>query len=286
MDRPFVSIIVPVYNGERTLGRCLEAILSQGYSSFELIVVDNHSTDKTKSIIEDYQGRFNRLKYLFEPQRSRGAARNAGIRVAVGEIILMTDSDCIVPDHWIDQMIAPIINDGESIVMGSEEDVVNNFWSSQIQRLNDAWIKRISSGQYVASLDTKNFAIKTDIMKHFMFDPEIGNLEDFEFALRIRPQIKIRYLPDVKVGHHHKTTFLSWAKLNYNRGYWGKKIYLKHKSNPLFENEPMFESMKGQNAFMFPFWITWHLLRNPGLQTWFVCVSDLSWRLGLLAKRG
>ena len=63
MQNPKVSVIIPVYNGERTLRHFLKSILDQTYKNYEVIVVDNNSTDKTKDIIKEFQTKDNKIKY-------------------------------------------------------------------------------------------------------------------------------------------------------------------------------------------------------------------------------
>ena len=107
-------------------------------NNYEIIVINNNSTDKTKDIIYTYKEKNKKIKYVFEPRRSRGAARNKGIITANGDVITMTDCDCIVPENWIASIIKPIIEDNELIVMGSEDNVVKNYWTKNIQEENDA----------------------------------------------------------------------------------------------------------------------------------------------------
>ena len=79
-----VSIIIPVYNGEKTLRQCLSSVLNQTHENYEVIVVDNNSTDRTEELIKEFQDKGRKMEYLFEPQRGRGAARNTGERTAKG----------------------------------------------------------------------------------------------------------------------------------------------------------------------------------------------------------
>lgn len=118
-----VSAIIPVYNGSRTFSQCLGSVLNQTYSNYEVIVVNNNSTDETERIIKEFAVIDRRVKYIFEGYRSRGAARNAGIQAAGGEIIAMTDADCVVPHDWLSELIKPIVLENETAVMGFEEDL-------------------------------------------------------------------------------------------------------------------------------------------------------------------
>ena len=87
-----ISVIVPVRNNEEMIGDCIESLLAQDYpkEDYEIIVVDNNSTDKTTDIIKKYP-----VKYLHEEKTGRGIARNTAVKTAFGEIIAFTDSDYI-----------------------------------------------------------------------------------------------------------------------------------------------------------------------------------------------
>ena len=98
-NQPFISIIVPVYNGENIIGACLKSLLAQDYpkDKYEVIAVDNNSKDKTADIIKEYS-----VHYLFESKvQGSYAARNTGVRHAKGEILAFTDADCVADKGWL-----------------------------------------------------------------------------------------------------------------------------------------------------------------------------------------
>ncbi|PKM91652.1 hypothetical protein CVU82_00365 [Candidatus Falkowbacteria bacterium HGW-Falkowbacteria-1] len=96
---PFVSVVVPVFNDEKRIGKCIESLISQSYpkDKYEIIIVDNNSNDGTVEIVKKYP-----VKILHENNiQSSYAARNLGIKNSKGEIIAFTDSDCIADKNWI-----------------------------------------------------------------------------------------------------------------------------------------------------------------------------------------
>ena len=90
---PKLSVIVPIYNSAATLGPCLDSILGQDYGDFELILVDDGSTDGSPRICIDYQGRDGRIRYVRQENGGLSAARNAGMAVATGDYVSFVDSD-------------------------------------------------------------------------------------------------------------------------------------------------------------------------------------------------
>lgn len=101
---PGVSVIVPVRNDARRLRRCLDALAAQSLArnAFEVIVVDNGSTDDSARIARSCSG----VRLLFEPAPGSYAARNAGLEAAKGELVAFTDSDCIPEPDWLANLLA------------------------------------------------------------------------------------------------------------------------------------------------------------------------------------
>ena len=128
MLNPKISIIIPIYNREKTLKPCISSILSQSYKNFELILVDNNSTDSTKEIIQEFQKKDKRIISLLEKEQGIGVARNTGEKHAKGKAILMTDSDCILPRDWIREMTLPLLNKECDGVQGFEKQLENQIY--------------------------------------------------------------------------------------------------------------------------------------------------------------
>lgn len=93
MDRPLVSIIVPVYNVESYLPQCIESILAQTYENLEIILVDDGSADSSGRICEEYADRDTRIQTIHNPNEGLAAARNQGLEVARGVYCSFVDSD-------------------------------------------------------------------------------------------------------------------------------------------------------------------------------------------------
>jgi len=102
---PKVSVVVATYNGARTLRQCLESLMRLNYPDYEVILVDDGSTDNTAEI-----GRaFPSARYLAQSNQGLSAARNAGIRAARGEIVAFTDDDCRADEDWLYYLVQDLV---------------------------------------------------------------------------------------------------------------------------------------------------------------------------------
>lgn len=101
-----VTVIVPIYNAERTLKRCVESILQQTFSDFELLLIDDGSTDKSGNICDEYAEKDSRIRVFHKKNGGVGSARNIGLDNTKGEWITFCDSDDYVEPDWLDIFMA------------------------------------------------------------------------------------------------------------------------------------------------------------------------------------
>lgn len=114
MDKT-VSIIIPIYNSELYLNRCLDSVLSQRYTNLEVLLIDDGSSDNSLSICREYAAKDNRIRVIHQDNRGASAARNTGLDNATGEYIMFCDSDDMVSDMWV-QRIINALSDKEVIM--------------------------------------------------------------------------------------------------------------------------------------------------------------------------
>jgi glycosyltransferase involved in cell wall biosynthesis len=144
-QQPFISVIVPVYNGEKFLPGCLAALSSQSYDSYELIVVDDCSTDESAAISRKYGAMVLRM-----PRQSGPAgARNLGAQEAHGEILFFVDADVVVKPDTLERIGDDFVNHPQiSAVFGSYDDepAEKNF-ISQYKNLFHRFVHQQSSSE-------------------------------------------------------------------------------------------------------------------------------------------
>ena len=125
---PLISIIVPVYNQEKYLARCLDSILNQTYKNLEVICIDDKSTDSTADIINQYKIKDSRVVYYRNIGKGVSAARNFGIEKAKGKYIGFVDSDDFIQPQMYEFMMKAIAeNDCEMVACGYERVDEENY---------------------------------------------------------------------------------------------------------------------------------------------------------------
>lgn len=118
-----VSIIIPIYNSEKYLNRCLSSITEQTYSNIEIVLIDDGSTDDSLSICLDWKNKDDRILVFSKENGGQGSARNYGIKVSSGEYIVFVDSDDYIHPQMIEVLIHVAINHVVDIVQCSYQEV-------------------------------------------------------------------------------------------------------------------------------------------------------------------
>lgn len=112
-----ISIIVPVYNGEKYLERCLESIINQTFKNWELILIDDGSTDSTNIICDEYAEREDRIRVIHKVNEGVSLARNLGLEIADGEYITFVDADDWIDSDFFEEVVKEIEQMGVPIVI-------------------------------------------------------------------------------------------------------------------------------------------------------------------------
>ncbi|WP_410072600.1 glycosyltransferase family 2 protein [Anaerostipes sp.] len=117
MKQITLSVIMPVYNGEQYLNYSIQSVLNQTYKDYELILVDDGSTDHSLEICEKYQSKDKRIRVISQENKGISGARNAGIDIATGEYITFMDSDDVIQPKMYEIMLNHMVSDGLDLIM-------------------------------------------------------------------------------------------------------------------------------------------------------------------------
>ena len=116
---PLISVVMPAYNVEKFIARSIESVLHQTYTNWELIVVDDGSTDATKDVILSFCAKDNRISYSYQENGKQGKARNTGIARAKGALIAFLDADDVWFPFMLEQQYDLLMKSGANLVFSS-----------------------------------------------------------------------------------------------------------------------------------------------------------------------
>lgn len=223
---PKVSVIIPTYNREDYLPDAIDSVLNQTYQDFEIIIIDDGSTDSTKNIVTNYISQNGeRVKYLFQNKKGSSAARNNGIKNAKGEFIAFLDSD----DIWLPEKL-------EKQIKLIESDKIGFVHSNAIVESNGKITSRIKPNSPVLNFDDlflggKNIVMSTSLIKK-EFIEDVGMLDealkvavDYDLWIRILMRYPIKHINEtLAVYREHNNNISSDLELMHKHGI---KICLK-----------------------------------------------------------
>ncbi|MEE3660421.1 glycosyltransferase family 2 protein [Brenneria sp. g21c3] len=189
-----VSVVIPTYNRQNVLRESVNSVLNQTYPPFEIIIVDDNSTDNTEGFVKEYYG--DRVVFI-KNKFSKGAngARNTGIVHAKGDLISFHDSDDIWFENKLEKQIDTFSKNDLDLVfcsMKKGDELVPN-----IKVDTDKISLQIQKGNLVS---TQTILLKANLAKENLFDERVKRLQDWDFVLTlIEKNIKIGYCRDVLV---------------------------------------------------------------------------------------
>lgn len=216
---PKISIIVPVYNAESTLHKCVDSILNQSYKDWELLLIDDGSTDASATICDEYAQLDNRIKVFRKQNGGVSSARNIGLDNAKGEWITFVDSDDYAYENWLDNFIFEIDKD-KNVDM-----VMQGFKIDKPLDHKDLFCRRSFGLNYIGDVDRGVILMDENAMKGYLwikifrskiikdhgicFDSRFRFLEDEEFCFRYLMYCEKIHFID-KIGYFYNVP--DWSK--------------------------------------------------------------------------
>ena len=218
-----VSVIVPVYNAEKFLRRCIDSIFAQSYADMELVAVNDGSKDNSLSILQEYARQDRRIKIADQENRGVAAARNAGLQKATGEFILYVDADDWIAPDMISRMVelsheADIVFCGHDFAETAEEakcaeKAEIEEWDAEKQRLEFMKHKRMTGMLW-------NKLIRRSITEGISFNEKTGYGEDAEFLWQVLKRSEKMVVTNEILYHHvmeeNSISHLSYSEKKYS----------------------------------------------------------------------
>lgn len=258
-----VSVIIPTYNEANVIMDCLKSLDKQSLKDFEVIVIDDGSTDLTLSQISNLQFTIYNLQILTQNHKGPGAARNLGANSAAGEILVFVDADMTFEKNFLKNLIKPILLNKTKGTFSKDENVSNwnNIWS-RCWNINEGWeSNRRHKKNYPDLQPVFRAILKSEFDKVGGFDP--GGYDD-DWTLYKKLGYLATTAPNAIFFHKNPDTLADifkhakWVgKRNYKMGKLGYIIALVRASLPVSILVGIWKSVINFNLYFFIFKIVY-----------------------------
>jgi glycosyltransferase involved in cell wall biosynthesis len=187
---PLVTVIVVVFNGERFLRSALESLYAQDYEPFEVVLIDDGSTDASAEIVRS----FPQTRYIYQENQGQAAARNAGLSLAQGEFLTYLDADDLIPPYKLRRQTEYLMaNPDVGCVLGRQEIMLEPGIDPP------EWLTRDPIFGDLGGLPFLSVMTRTQLLRDVGgFDPSLRFAEDRDLFVRLRERgVRIEVIPEV-----------------------------------------------------------------------------------------
>ncbi len=248
-DQPDVSIVIPTCSRKDILGLCLAALARQTHGEFEVIVVDDESTDGTPEMLETFARDHSDFPFRWfrnEPRRGANPSRNRGIQESKGEFVAFLDDDCVPADDWLERLMTGFVSDRVAAVTGR----VDNAPPSNVYELTLKGTQRVHGKVHASRLVGCNMCIRRDLLLRYGFDEDRasaqkdasvsgrGDEEGLFLTLRAAGYEQ-RVIHDAAVEHHHPHSRRTFFRQAYRGGTSTARLAYKYYLPPRIDLVPL-----------------------------------------------
>ena len=213
--KPLVSVIIPAYNSEKVIERCLKSLIEQTLKNIEIIVVDDGSTDGTYSIVDKYVEEYEIIKCISQTNQGAGAARNKGLANAMGEFIGFVDADDYVMPTMFEELYKEIVQtDSDCAICNYQTNSTKvNLFENTIFKISEV-TRTTGYVKYIAkNPEVWNKLYKRECISDLKFDIQMKMGEDLLFNTKAYEKMKRIVIID-KVLYHYKNDGKSITRTN------------------------------------------------------------------------
>ena len=207
-----ISVIIPTYNSQKTLKKCINSILNQSYKNIEIIVIDDGSTDQTAEIIFNNYSYFENLKFIKQSNSGVSSARNKGIEYAKGDYLFFIDSDDTIDSGLLEKLINNVKN---NILIGSNYCICNKNKKNLViyekeKYSKNEMIEEILTGNILGVV--WGYLFDRTTIKKIKFDTNTSYLEDTLFLIEYLKESNIETISYIREGYYYNY-FISESSL-------------------------------------------------------------------------
>ena len=212
-----LTVVILAYNSAATIGACLDSLVQQGYKDFEVVVVNDDSTDETLSVVSSYSSSL-RLSITRNGAHNIPRGRNIGLAFSQTELVAFVDSDDSAAPDWTRVIVDTFREHPDLALIAGDLVPAYRTRTAQAIALNDYAIRRLF-GSDIMLFCTGNCAFNRNVMPDVRFNEYFRFGEDLELASRIRGRYRWKYVPGMKTHHYSRETLWQYAKQMYRYGF-------------------------------------------------------------------
>lgn len=296
-ETPRVSVVVCSYNGGRTLAQCLESLQAIDYPDFEIILVDDGSTDNTAEVAE----KFPAVRVIHQPNLGLSEARNVGLRHAKGSVIAYTDSDCFVDPHWLSMLVAKLLCTGDAAAGGPNLSPDDGLVAACVAASPGQPTHVLEDDETAEHIPGCNMAYRREALEAVNgFNPRYRKAgDDVDMCWRLQLEgMRIAFAPGAFVWHHRRHTPAAYFRQQAGYGEAEALLWFDHPNKMNRRGESIWrgsvygaasEGLRlGRPVIYHGIWGggQFQTLYQPGPAHWATLPSTLEWQMVALALAG
>lgn len=241
-----ISVVIPLYNKEASIKQSLMSVLSQSYQNFEVVIVDDGSTDNSVAKVEEIQD--SRIRLIRQKNGGPSKARNTGVKNAKGEWILFLDADDeFLPEALLNFERAIIENPSIGFICAPFYRRIQgktSFAYSYTEKIIDNPFKEYCLGRLFPR--TGAFVCKSEQCKQFLFDERIRRFEDLEWLFNIYKHVSVLTIKEPVLMNNLSFSAASHARKNIKEDFLG---YLDFKGKSFWEKMALYSFFLGEREY-------------------------------------
>jgi cellulose synthase/poly-beta-1,6-N-acetylglucosamine synthase-like glycosyltransferase len=235
---PRVSVVICAYNAERTMDACLASLRNLNYPDYEVIVVNDGSTDRTPAITAEHKAAYDadpngpRMVVIDQPNRGLSVARNVGMEASTGEIIAYTDSDCVPDPDWLYFLVYKFLRNGFVAVGGPNYPPAEPTLVPTAVAVSPGGPTHVLLNDEIAEhIPGCNMAFTKKVMQEMHgFEPVFAAAgDDVDFCWRLQDRgYTVGFSPAATVWHYRRNTVQAYLRQQMGYGKAEALLYFKH----------------------------------------------------------
>lgn len=260
MDDELISIIVPVYNTEKYIERCIDSIINQTYSNIEIILIDDGTLDKSGEICDLYVNKDKRIRVIHKKNGGLADARNEGIENAKGKYLAFIDSDDYIKNTMIEVLYKNLVKNNADIsicdfvqVDENNQMKYNNYSRKEFNMADNSKFENLRNEYYLVTTVQWNKLFRAEIFKNIRYPKGKVNEDEFVVANELYNAKKISYILEPLYYYFQRTDSIMHTlgihRLDFIEGL-EKRIQL-FKSLDLKEEELITKQIKADKLILY-----------------------------------